>query len=87
MQIKMIGRLIQKQNIRFGKQKFSQRNTGSLPSGKGSDRLFKIFFCKSQSLQDSGDFTLIGIAVFPFKPGSQIVISGKPVLQMDPDKV
>ena len=81
MQIQMVGRLIKKQDVRLGKEKLTKGNTGSLTSGKGSDRLVKVFRRKTKSLQDSGNLTFISIAVFPFKPESQIVIGRKLIFQ------
>ena len=49
LHIQMVGRLIQKKNVRAGKKKFTQSHTGFLASGKGFNLTFEILFRKSKT--------------------------------------
>ena len=65
--IQMVGRFIQNDEIRLAQQKLAQGNPGFLPSGKRGGLFGKFFLRKTKSLEDTGDFAFIAIAVRLFK--------------------
>ena len=48
--IQVVGRLIQKQDIRLGEKQLAQGNAGFLPSGKGVDVFGEFLLLKSKAL-------------------------------------
>ena len=65
--IQVVGRLIQKKDIRLGEKHLSKCHTGFLASGKFLDLFVVIFFRETKTLQDTGELTFVSIAVFQFK--------------------
>ena len=70
----MVGRLVQKNDIRFGQQKLSEGDTGLLAAGERFDLFAKVLFVESQTFQDSGQLTAVGIAVPPLEFGTHTVV-------------
>ena len=73
-QIQVVGGLVQDDHGRFGKKKFSQSDPGLLTAGKGGNILAVFFFGKAQAPEDTGDLSLVGVAVFHFEPVQQVRI-------------
>src|SRR5699024_3833528 len=48
--VQVVGRLVQKKNIRILQQKLSKSDTGHLSAGQSMDLFLKIFLRKSKSL-------------------------------------
>ena len=65
--IQMVGRLVQNQKIRAGKQETSQDYACLLSAGKRTQLSVIILFMKSKAVQDAVDFALAGIAVVQLK--------------------
>ena len=65
--VQMVGRLVKKKDIRPGDQKLAKSYPCFLASGKSFNRLFKVFFPKSQTLQYAGKLAFVCVAVFQLK--------------------
>ena len=74
IQIQMVGRLVQEQDIRIGEQQFSQRYARLLTSGKGISLFTEILLCKTKTFENTDDLTFAGIAVTGLKFGLQTVV-------------
>ena len=58
----MVGRLVEKQKIRFFEQQSRQRETRTLTAGQRSDLLIVKLRSESHGMQNTGDLRFIGVA-------------------------
>ena len=61
--VQMVGRLIEKKNVRLGDQKLTKRNTCLLSAGESFYLLVEVFFGKTKTLEDAHQLTLVSITV------------------------
>ena len=67
----MVGRLIEKENIRFGDQEFTECDTGLLTTGKSGNLFIEIFFCEAETVQNTHKLAFVGVTVLKLKFMSQ----------------
>ena len=65
--VQMVGRLIEKKNIRFCEEKASQGNSGLLTAGEKMNFFIKIFLGKAKTFKNTDDLASVSIAVLIFK--------------------
>ena len=65
--IEVVGRLIEKQDIRFGNQQFTECDTCFLTTGKSGNLFVEIFFSETKTIQNTHQLTLVCITVFKLK--------------------
>ena len=64
LHIQMVGRLIEKKNVRLGDQKLTKCNACLLSTGERFNLLVEIFFGETKTLEDTHQFTPVSVAVF-----------------------
>ena len=60
--VQMVGRLVEKQKIRFFEQQSRQRETRTLTAGQRADLLIVKLRGESHGMQNTGDLRFIGVA-------------------------
>ena len=77
----MVGRLIEKQDVRPCEQKLAEGNSCLLAPGKRICPLAELFLCESQAFEHTNDLTLTGVSVPGLKIRLKPVVCLKPVFQ------
>ena len=65
--IKVVGRLVEKQDVWFGNQQFAEGDTCFLTAGKSGHLFVEIFFGETETIQDTHQLTLVCVTVFKLK--------------------
>ena len=73
--VQMVGGLVQKNEIRLGKQQLAQGHPGLFAAGKHPAGLVKIFFGKAQAFNDTGNLAAEGIAPFFLKTVGEAAVA------------
>ena len=63
LHIQMVGRLIEKKNVRLGDQKLTKCDACLLSAGESFNLLVEIFFCETKTPENAHQLTLVSIAV------------------------
>ena len=74
-EVKVVGRLVEDQQIRLKEKEFSECYTGFLSAGKSIDRFVNIISDKAKSVDDSHNLAFACVAVFCLKFSLHAVIA------------